>query len=201
MCEKVSYDAYVLYAGDQVVSKTAADGDISEHQKISSALRQYMGDYDGDGSRNIVFDNMFLPSTEKIKEIESSGEMRVDYDLVAKNTQQFREYILYGNYHIMLLSSDLYENWSKENCPFVPISLYVTDGCDEGFEYAGEYGIYLSSTPLYEKAGFSSLPSDTVICMRMFSEVSASFSSADNKENFRRSEQLLTALLANKVYQ
>lgn len=200
MCTKESYDAYVLYAGERVIAKTASDGDISEYQKLTSAIRQYMGDYDGNGSRNIVFENMFLPSTDQIKEIEADGEMRVDYDLVAKNGQQFREYILYGNFHVMLLSSDLFESWSANECPFTPIGSYVKDGTGEGFEYASEYGIYLGSTPLYEKAGFSMLPSDTVICMRMFSEVSASFATADNEENFHRSEELLRALLANEIY-
>ncbi len=196
MCTKTEFDAYVLYAGGTNIRETASQGDISDKQKITSALMQYCEDYNGDGERRLDFLNLFMPSDEEIEKIQQSGEWEVNFALVSQNNEAFKNHMYFGRYQICFLSEHLYMKWTedKENTPIAPIAPYLPEGSELRVAQGG-YGVYLKSSPLAEKAGFNIMSEDTVICIRRMSLMSESFDKSENEEYFKRSEEILRKLL------
>ena len=213
-CERTSYDMYVMYAGGDDIRMRAPDGQQTEYEKLLSATSRFVGDFDGDGERNLTMLNLFLPSDERIKEIEAMGpEYEISYSLLSENDEIFRENLYYGEYYICILSEHLLEEWTKEdkNNPFMPIFDYLPDGASvitgnlsdaTNGEYVlkNSYGAYLKSTPLADNPGYELLGDDTVICMRMMTEANNHMSKKKNRQHFENSEAVLRLMLADKAY-
>lgn len=202
MCSKTSFDVFLMYAGGAEIEKTAEEGETPDYVKITSALKQYSKDFDGDGEKNVHVLNLFIPSAEEIEEVESNKEngYEINYSLIQQDTESLKHYMVYGEYYICILSEDLFRQYTEDSSInfFAPIAPY-TNGNKGDYEYASEYGIYLSSTSLADKPGFSLLCEggrDSVICIRAFSELAANTSKSKNKEIFKNSEQTLKSLLA-----
>lgn len=200
MCTKASYDVHIMYAGGEDIAKTASGGDISEYQKLCTALSKYIEDFDGDGAGTVNLLTLFIPSAEEIDRVENGEEgLEINTTLVMENTNTFEHNILYSEYVVCFISRDLFDKWSDNGDVqiFAEIAPY-TNGNEADYSFVGKYGISLGSTDLYEsKAGMKLLPEDTVICIRAMSEVSSRFNKAKNRENYRRSEALIRALLAD----
>jgi len=199
LCTKTSYDTYIMYAGGTDIRMTAEDGDVSDWQKIVSAVKRYSRDFDENGEHNISFLNLYMPSEEEIREIEASEDREVNLTLVSQNNETLWQRMYYGAYQICLLSEHLYEKWTEdaENTPLAEIAPYLPEGSTLKIAEGG-YGVYLSSSPLYEKAGFNIFGDDTVICIRRMSLMSEAFGKDDNLENFKRSEEVLRKMLSAK---
>ncbi len=199
MCAKTSYDTYIMYAGGTDIRMTAKDGDISDFQKLTSAFKQYSSDFDGDGEHNVSFLNLYMPSEDEIRDVEENTDSEVNLTLVSQNNETLWQHMYYGAYQICFLSEHLYTKWTEEveSTPLAEISPYLPEGST--LEVAkGGFGVYLASSPLYEKAGFNLLGSDTVICIRRMSLMSEAFGREDNLENFKRSEEVLRLMLSAK---
>ena len=54
-CKRTSYDAYVLYAGGKNLRSVEEGETDSTFVKLSKTLKFYVGDYDGDGEKNLSF--------------------------------------------------------------------------------------------------------------------------------------------------
>lgn len=197
MCSKVEYDIHIMYAGGRDIKKTASEGDISEYQKLNGAILQYTSDFNNDGSRNSNLLTLYVPSAEDLESIKNSGAgLEPNTALILDNTKMLDQYILYGEYVVCFLSEDLFLQYcSKELRLFAEIKPF-TNGNDEDYEYVNPYGIKLGSTELYSKAGMQLLPENTVICLRVYSDVYSRFNKADNEENYLRSQELLRNMLA-----
>ena len=197
MCSKVEYDVHIMYAGGKDIKKSASDGDISEYQKLNSAILQFLPDFNEDGDKNSNLLTLFIPSAEDLEAIKNNSDrLEANTALIMDNQQMLEQNMLYSEYVICLLSEELFLDYcSKELILFANIKPY-TNGNDEDYEYLNEYGIKLDSTKLYEKAGMKLLPEDTVICIRTLSDISSRFNKAENEENYRRSEELLRKMLA-----
>jgi hypothetical protein len=198
MCRKTEFDVYVMYAGGADITMTVSESTgQSDYTNLMNAIGKYALDYDENGTKTVNLQNLFLPSESLIKEIEADPEREVNYRLISENTEIFKNNIYMGEYYVCLIAEHLYLEWAeKEANPFVKIAPYAP--AENSFEFAGEYGIYLRSTPLYEEAGFSLLDEDTVICLRAYSDVSLIFGDKENREVYAASEQLIRALLAAK---
>lgn len=215
MCSRTTYDMYVMYAGGSDVRMTGYDGESSDFERLHSATLRFVSDIDGDGERNLSMLNLYLPSDEQIRELEETlgPDAEINYSLLTENDKTFRDCMLYGEFYICILSEHLLEEWSKNGdfVPFVSIRDYLPDGAKvstgdpeaaESDEYvlASEYGVYLSSTPIADNPGYSALGSDTVICMRIYSEISNKFNKKESLEHFRNSEEVLRRMLADRAY-
>ena len=212
-CSRTVTDIQIMYAGSEDVSLAKGDAEFSEYEQLVNAMRGYVGDRDGDGSVNIDLLTLFLPSAEQIGKLESEMEdgYELNYTLINDNRKTFDSNIIFGDYYICIISADLLDEKASDNeaeCPFVKITNYLPSGAD--YSYArgtdadnissyllhSEWGVYLSSTPLADKPGFSSLPEDTVIAMRKFSEVTSNFSNGKSEQYFRYNEEVLRKLLS-----
>ena len=215
MCTKTSYDMYVMYAGGSDIKMSGFDGKSSDFERLHSATLRFISDVDGDGERNLSMLNLFLPSDEQIKEYEKTigKDEEINYTLLTENDKTFKECMMYGEFYICILSEHLLEEWSKsaDFVPFLPIADYLPEGAkfvtgsgitaEEGtYVLASEYGVYLSSTPLADNPGYESLGSDTVICIRMYSEFSNRFNKKESLEHFRNSEDVLRRMLSDTAY-
>jgi hypothetical protein len=198
MCSKIEYDVHIMYAGGREIKKSAADGDISEYQKLNSSILQYTPDFNEDGTSTANLLTLFVPSAAELEAmLGTDGRLEANTALIRDNTDMLEQNLLYGEYIICLLSEDLFLDFCKRDLPlFARINQY-TNGNDADYEYINEYGIKLSSTQLYSKAGMQLLPENTVICIRNFSEVSSRFNKTQNEENYRRSTELLRSMLKN----
>ena len=213
MCSKTTYDMYVMYAGGDDISMTGYNGSSSDYERLHSSTLRFVSDTNGDGERNLSMLNLYLPSDEQIREIEAEVGIEVNYSLVNENNKTLNECMLYGEFYICILSRRLLDEWSQKGdfVPFVRIADYLPEGAeaiygdasdaDAGkYVLASDYGVYLSSTPLADNPGYSSLSDDTVICMRICSEISNKFNKKESLEHFRNSEDVLRRMLADKAY-
>ena len=195
MCTKTSFDLHIMYAGSDDIRKTAQEGDISEYQKLLSGIKPYASDVDGDGTVNVNLETLFMPTDEEIKEIESTDGYEVNFSRIAQDTELFKQNIQYGDYYVCLISEHIFIKHTTEYSGvvrFAPISTYAEG--NGSVEYANEYGIYLSSLPIYQKPGFNLLSEDTVLCIRKVNFDK----NGDDLAVFKNSEDLLRKLILAK---
>ena len=192
LCERNSYDVYVMYAGGGELDRKSNNGDFPEYQKALSSLGKYAGDYDGDGNIAVELLALFVPSEEQIAQIQADGR-NVNYALIYDNSSVLSDNMLHSNYYLCFLSEELFLKYCAEEAGvFEQIGKYTEEGAE--YEHVNEYGIRLSSLPLYSRDGIRNLPSDTVVCIRRLGAVSTRF---DKKAQtaFERAETLLEAIL------
>ena len=197
MCSKESYDTHIMYAGHKRILHTEEDGDIPEYNIIISSLKKMCEDSDGDGRVVPAFSDLFVMSEEMKNKIEAEldkGE-KVNESLLSTDRKTLADRMLYSEYYVCLLSEDVYRDYRVISGidMFLPLAPYTSEGGE--YEWAGEDAIYLRSTPFYEMAGICDLPDDTVICLRMKSEMSAVFGGDKNDEMFRRAEAVIRKML------
>ena len=195
MCSKQSYDVYIMYAGEADIRRTSDDGDISPYHTVVKSLRTKCDDYNGDGSVNVEFMNLFVPTTEQISEYEKIMGVEVNYALVNDNLSTMNDTMSYSEYYICFMSESRFLDFDSRNngAMFTPIKQFANP--DKSYEYASERGIYLSSTDFYSLPGIKDLPEDTVVCLRTLSAVASHFNKSSNEENYRRSKLTLEQIL------
>ena len=185
MCQREEYDIHIMYAGDEGISKLAPP-DEPEYTKLVTAIKQVCADYDGNGEVVINLNTLFCPSDtdgfspDLIQVAEKDREMLGDIMLASNET------------YLCFLSESLFLEYDKHS----PVKFTDLSGYGEGLEYTkSKRGIYLSSTDFYSLPGMDILPEDTVICLRIQSEL---YKSRDSKKNFENSKKLLDAILSYK---
>lgn len=193
MCNKNKYDLFIMYAGIHDVERKSTTG-ISEYETLVQGLKKITDDYDGDGEVSVSFLPLFLPTAAEIEELNKQDGVEVNTAVVADNVEIFNTNIVYSNYYLCFLSTSVYENYKTTAgvSLFVPLSDYVEG---TGAELYAPDAILLSSTEFGKSAGFSSFPEDTVICLRIHSEVASNLTGS-SAEHYRNAEQTLRALLA-----
>ena len=198
MCSKESYDTYIMYAGHKNILHTSKDGDIPEYNVILSSLKKISLDYNEDGKVTPAFSDLFVMSEEMKQKIEAELEdgERVNESLLSTDKKTLTDRMMYSEYYVCLLSLEVYEEYRiiSDLPMFLPLLPYISEG--GVYEWAGDDAIYLKSTAFYESAGICDLPDDTVICLRMKSEMSAVFGGDKNDEMFKRAEEVVRKILA-----
>lgn len=196
-CSRTPIDSYILYAGPHEIKHTSSDGNMSAYSATVSALKRVTDDYDGDGAMNISLLNLFVINSEEAKELVTpESGLEVNYTLVSEDTKRLEQTLMYGEYYVCFLSERLFSEHEKETdgILFAPLEEYAVDGVE--YEYASERGIYLRSLPFGDLPYISDLPDDTVVCLRRLSELSSHVGSKENKEFFRRGEDIITKILS-----
>ena len=196
-CSRTPIDSYILYAGPHEIKRTSSDGNMSAYSATVAALKRVCDDYDDDGVMNISLLNLFVINSEEAKELVTpESGLEVNYTLVAEDTKRLEQTLMYGEYYVCFLSERLFLENEKETdgILFAPLDAYVTDGGE--YEYASERGIYLRSLPFGDLPYISDLPDDTVVALRRLSEVSSHFGGGENKDLFRRGEDIMRRILS-----
>ena len=191
------YDMYVMYAGGEAFSRQSEGGDIPEYNQFVSALEKFASDYDKNGKTLLSLSDLYIPSQKELEDQEAKGE-NVDKSSRAEDIKTLNDRMAYSEYYVFLVSKYVYDEYhvKSETELFAPIRKYCPE--DNDFVFEGDNAVYLSSTDLYSLAPFSSLPEDTLICIRINSEVSSAFGRRKNAELYRRAEEYITTLLAYK---
>ncbi len=191
MCKKQDYDVFVMYAGVHDVERKSSS--ISEYEKVYEHLKEICRDYDGDGRATPSLLTLFLPSNKEIEELNAMDGYEVNTAVVADNAEIFRTNIVYSDYYICLVSPSVYETYRviSDVEMFVPLASYVGE---REVEYYAEDAVLLSSTAFGAQAGFENFPSDTLICLRILTELQGKKQA--NVEKYERAEDMMRNLFA-----
>ena len=214
MCDRTEMDINILYAGNDDISMTRDGEELSEYEELVKACLRFIADRDGDGKRTPAVLNLFIPSDEKIAEIESDPKVEVNEALVRENLSTFNSNVVFGDYYICIIGEHLLDmkvTKDEKDNPFVKITNYLPEGADyvygdkdtvhDGYVLCSDYGVYLHSTPLKDNPAFSELDKNTVIVMRKFSEVTSNFSTSKAEDYFRFCEDVLRKMLIDEAYE
>lgn len=152
-------DAYVMYAGGYTMTSTA-------RQSFTVTIESFCEDRNGDGRVVVALGNYPIYTDEEIKAFGTAEQghiKQMSYD----NRQNFDQEILSGEATLCFLSPDLFEDVAAAG-GFLPVSDYYTPADGVGTVLYGTvaYGVKLADLPLATYPGFSSLPKDTVFCVR-----------------------------------
>lgn len=196
MCQKESYDVYVLYAGNHEIERQSTDGDFPEYKYSTLSFNRVAEDYNEDGKTQISLKDLFVLSSLEIEQIEKSDEdIEVNYSLLNENKNILKETMIYSDYYVCFLSKAVYEEYKTVDGVemFAKLAPYVNSGTN--VEYYTDSAIYLSSTAFYSLPGIWNLPADTVICLKNQSAFSTHFNKKGAKKAYENSKDMIANIL------
>ncbi len=194
MCEKESYDAYVLYAGDHAISRESVNGDYPEYNKTKDTVELFVKDYDENGVVNVSFRDLYTPDDGALSGLDESYFRRAYED---RNT--LTSTMMAGDYFLCFFSPSVFDSYcviETEGDMGVFANLEPIIGEKEGVEYYGSNtrAILLSSTDAYGLPGLCDLPDDTLVCIRSLS-ISTHLDKRENEREYNRAIETLSAML------
>ena len=160
-CAKESYDAYILYAGSKSIGRTAKDGDVAEIATVISSLKRISEDFDENGEVSVNFSNYLFLSPDEAKERDDVNEALLMSDRSALGSA-----LEHSEYYLCFISKSVYDQYHKVGELERFISLKEHADSHPELEYYSDSAILLSSTAASKLPGLSSLPEDTLICIR-----------------------------------
>ena len=193
MCQKTSFDAHIIYAGNYEIKRVADDGDTAPYNKMLGELKLVVPDNDDDGVVNIDLRDLFVINDAEAEElIGADDSLEINEQLVKEDTDTLYQLMLMSDYYVCFLSERLFLEYSeKYDGLFEPIAKYAD--ADKSYEYASECGIYLHSIDGFSTlAEMSNLPSDTVVCLRALSEMSE----LRYEDTFKEAETIIKNILS-----
>ena len=199
MCQKESYDVYVLYAGSYEIERQSSTADMPEYQKVKSSLTRVSLDFNDDGKVSLSLKDLFILSEEEIIEHQNKNDgTEINYTLLSQNMEILRDTMVYSSYYLCFISPSVYEDYKAfQNVNmFSSLSKYVHDGVE--VEYYAENAVYLSSTGFYNLPGFCNFPSDTLVCLRSLSDYTLSMNKKSATKHFEAAEEVLSKILNYK---
>ena len=189
MCGRTSGDISFFQVGQRVLTET------QKHQISQTVTDVLMAD---DDSCQVSYITHYIISTEQLKEMET-----IDAAYLAntsfENATAFRTELTTCEAYICLFSYDVYQ-LSKEYLDDSPTGvLYrpLSDFTDKPLKTLpnDDYAIYLQDTPIADLPGFSSLPSDTVLCMRTLGYMTSAMGKDKAAKLYARHELLFERML------
>ena len=197
MCQKVSYDIHIMYAGSYEIERKSDTG-TPEYETFISSLSRVCEDFDEDGTLRVNLRDLFLLSDSQIEEVEKSGEYEVNYVLINQNTETFKDNMAMSDYYVCFISKTLYDQYKTygNETMFVPLSEYVNE--DTTLEFYDTGAVLLSSTGFSSLPGIQNLPDDTVVCLRRVSAVAQHLNEKQTAEQFKRAEKVIEKILNYK---
>lgn len=158
-------DAYVMYAGGHVMTGTA-------RRDLEASVAAFAEDRNGDGRVVVAIGEYSVFSREEINEYPLNDRAHV-MQLSQNNRESFDQEILAGEATLCFLSPALFgevvETAKKGDANrLLPVSEYYPGAKEEDCVLYGgvAYGVKLASLPLYTYPGISTLPEDTILCVR-----------------------------------
>ena len=187
-CQRESYDAYILYAGSKTIGRTTENGDVPEIVTLNSSLKKFAEDFDGNGEININFNNYYYLSND-----EANGLDDVNDGLLASDSKGLSNVLEHSEYYLMFISKAVYENYHKigDDDLFLDLTSYASYNPDA--EFYAPNAILLSSIDASMLPGISSLPDDTLICIRFPSVLGGK--SKEHQEYFENAKKMLVNIL------
>ena len=174
---KESYDAYVMYVGDQNIPAT-------KYQDIMQSLKAVSSDYDGNKDHKINFSkSSFISDPE---------------DPLASTTNtptiQFLSGLVYQPYYIYLMDVEVYKLY-KDSGVFVPISELITDIPEEW--YYDETAVYFDKTDYANSfAGVDDLGENTLLVMKIVPYSASKRVAAAEKQAYENHLDMLKKILS-----
>ena len=195
-CSKKSYDTYILYAGSKEITRTDKNGQIPLYNTLTGTFEAVAPDRDGDGEATVSLSTHLALTREDIENAEKEDGAEVNYGLLQSDRQTLVDRIVYSEYYLCFLSGAVYDDLKVIDGVeiFTPLAAY-TEGKD-GVELYDERAIKLSSLEFYSRPGVCELPEDTVVCLRMRSEITGLFGGKEAEEIYDNAEQVLKNILA-----
>ncbi len=146
---KKDADVSMVYAGATILSDDVCN------QMIGSA-EELLRDVNGDGNVSVNVKNFVLHSDFEL--LKNEGQK-------IQAREEFKSYsdeILSGDGCIMLLDEYFYSELAQ-NGALVNLYEMYSELPKSAIDY---FGLRLGDTPLYKKDGFSSLPKETIVCLK-----------------------------------
>lgn len=192
MCQRKSYDIYILYAGDFDIRQKSEGGGIAPHTSAVSGLRRVCEDFDGNGEISVLFENLFYLTPGQLHQTTPGAGYEINTGLIAQNEAILSQDMQYSDYYLCILSRAVYEKYRVYADGFFADLTPYTQGKDVRAPAAD--AVYLSSLSFASLPVFCDLPQDTVVCLRSLSSVSLKL---DKKapEKFSRAETVFRNML------
>lgn len=187
-CQKESYDAYILYAGSKNIGRTAEDGDVPEIVTVQSSLKKIAEDFDKNGEISINFNNYYYLSPDEASKLDN-----VNDGLLANDSKGLSSVLEHSEYYLLFISKSVYEKYHKvgDDDLFLDLAAYASYNREAEF-YAHD-AILLSSIDASMLPGLSSLPDDTLICIRYPNLLGSK--SKEHKAHFENAKKMLINIL------
>ena len=187
-------DGCYMYAGGYVLS-------AEERRNMDSTMKIFSEDVNGDGKLVLSMMNYSIFTSEQIAKYDKNDQAHVA-QMSYNNREAFDQEILAGEATLCFLSPELFADVAKAG-GFLPISDYA-DAIPEGAEAVKHgntaYGLKLSSLAISSYPGFSSLPADTVVCLRTETSMNALFGGEAAKLVYDANYAMSMRMLAAEAY-
>ena len=194
-CTRVSYDAYILYAGPYKISNSSLNGNSSPYSNAITSFKKVCEDENNDKNVNATLLNLYISNQEEAEKLYGSNvDINESAMLIQEDTERLGQMLLYGDYYVCFLSERLFLQYEKEfeGALFANVSGYLGDG---DYELASERGVYLRSLDFYSLPEICNLPDDTVVCLRQNSDVSSFLNKAQSEKSFKIGEKIFVNIL------
>ena len=193
MCSRESGDISFFYVHRENMNE-------AQRRSLSSTVTgTLMAD---DEDCRVSYLSHYIVSTDMLKEMESADVAYLG-NTSYESAQIFRTELATAEAYICIFSRDVY-NLSLEYFPYKKneageyvSQLYrpISDFTDEDVPTIDGYAVYLKDTNLRKLPGFSSLPADTVVCMRVISYAATVQNKKQAKKLYARHELLFERML------
>lgn len=188
-------DGCFMYAGGYTMT-------VEERRNMESCLKGFSEDINGD--ERVVLGMMNFPIYTK-EEIEK-GYDKNDQAHVAQmsydNRKAFDQEILAGEATLCFLSPSLFTEVAEAG-GFLPVDDYadaLPAGAERVLHGNTAYGVKLSTLAIASYPGFSSLPADTVVCLRAATSMNALFGGDAAKLVYEANLSMAKKMFAAEIY-
>ena len=192
-CRKEDYDAHILYAGSHVVGKTASGGNEAEVVKVISSLKRIADDFDSDGNLRLNFTNYYFLSAAE----QSALGSNVDYAFLANDKKSLEAALEFSEYYLCFISPAVFEQYNEHGDVDMFISLEEFKSLAPESAFYSYNAIKLSACDFSKMPGISSLPEDTLICIKTPSVLASK--SKEHEEYISRARTMLENILKHRV--
>lgn len=164
---KSNPDITILYAGPDYIT-------ANDNRKFCAALSGIMDDYNGDGEKKVLLNDIIYMTGNQIRAAKAAAEENGDdfaynQQANAQTAEQFTYEIMAGDSLLCFLCEDQYET-VRDADGFVPLAEIF----DEVPDYAVDaYGLRLSDTPFAQYFTICRIfPEETVVALRRVTTLS-----------------------------
>ena len=162
-------DGIFMYAGGYTMT-------AEERRNMESCLKGFTEDVNGDGKVVLGMMNFPIYTKDEVAKYDKNDQAHVaqmSYD----NRKAFDQEILAGGATLCFLSPSLFADVAEAGA-LLPVADYadaLPAGAEQVMHGGAACGVRLSSLALSGYPGFSSLPEDTVVCLRTNTSMNAIF--------------------------
>ena len=169
---------------------------------MKRCLSAFAEDINGDGKLVIAMSDFAIFTDEEIAKRDPNDQAQVK-QFSYNNRESFDQEIMAGAATLCFLSPSLFEDVAKAG-GFVAVSEYadaLPSGAEQVVYGQAAYGVKLSSLPLSSHPGFSSLPEDTIVCLRTNTSMNALFGGDTAELLYKANLAMARAALAIAPYE